>query len=338
MKTIKITATDIDLIFNQLKQNFGGNFKCNIKERILYIDNDEANGTIRGTLTKGGISYLEFNMNFNENIRLVLNSPSKTVVNLAYCSEGKMGHAFNNNEKITTLETFQTAIVSNITNERNELYFYKNSNISATLISVNTLSGDTNTSAINEQLRSYFITNSTENVVFVSSYNLKIAEQLNQLQAIKQKGVVRALLIEGFVHMILALEIEQHQKDKKAKESHKGSLTTNEMTNVKDLSQYINNYPETSLTVTELAHKVGLTPTKLQEGFKLMHNTTVNNYIRNVRVKKSEELIKTTDLNISQILYTLGFSSRSYFSKIFKERYNCSPSVYKAKNKVAVSA
>lgn len=48
------------------------------------------------------------------------------------------------------------------------------------------------------------------------------------------------------------------------------------------------------------------------------------------RKKKNlaEKLIKTTDLNISQIVYTIGLSSRSYFSKIFKEKYKCSPREY----------
>ena len=38
-----------------------------------------------------------------------------------------------------------------------------------------------------------------------------------------------------------------------------------------------------------------------------------------------------SDLNISEIVYTIGFSSRSYFSKIFKEKYNISPNEYKSK-------
>ena len=35
-------------------------------------------------------------------------------------------------------------------------------------------------------------------------------------------------------------------------------------------------------------------------------------------IRLAEELIKTTDLNISEIVYTVGLTSRSYFCKIFK--------------------
>jgi len=338
MKTINITATTIDSIFNQLKDNFGGEFHRNIKERILKIDTPLAFGTIRGIRTKGGISYLEFKMNFNEDIKLTINSPIKKSINFAYCSEGKMAHAFDTAKNRIEIEPFQTAIVSNIEHEKNTLYFYRDVKLCATIISVNTLFGDSQKFTINNQLRDRFILNRIEDVHYIGSFNLKIAEQLNRIQAIRQKGLVRALLIEGLIHVILALELEQHKRDRLSHQNSTGTLTSGEMAKVKDLSEFINNYPETSLTVTDLSHKIALTPSKLQEGFKLMHNTTVNNYIRNVRIKKSEELLKTTDLNISQILYTLGFSSRSYFSKIFKEKYNCSPSTYKAQNKLAVSA
>ncbi|MCB0387243.1 MAG: helix-turn-helix transcriptional regulator, partial [Winogradskyella sp.] len=83
----------------------------------------------------------------------------------------------------------------------------------------------------------------------------------------------------------------------------------------------------------------GLSPSKLQEGFKLMHGHTVTEYIREVRIKKAEELIKNTDMNISEVVYTIGLTSRSYFSKIFKEKYNCSPKDYKfAQRSMAISA
>jgi len=39
--------------------------------------------------------------------------------------------------------------------------------------------------------------------------------------------------------------------------------------------------------------------------------------------------MNTSDLNISQIVYSIGFTSRSYFTKIFKEKYVLAPNEYK---------
>lgn len=66
-----------------------------------------------------------------------------------------------------------------------------------------------------------------------------------------------------------------------------------------------------------------------------MHALTLGEYIRSFRLKKSEQLIRTTDLNISQVEDSIGFTSRSYFCKIFKKQYGCGPKVYKSKSQEA---
>lgn len=338
MESIQITGTHLNQSIETLQQTIGGTIKQGLKEVVLEIDSEFGYGSISGMQLKGGISFIQFNITFNEEVEISFETSKQSLVNFAYCSEGQLAHSFNNKTDKTTLNIFETGILSNIVQDKNTLFFKKDEKTSVCIISVNTQFGDANVYKINSQLRERFITGSIEDIAFVSSPNLKIAERVKQLTAIKQDGVVKTLLIEGLVHVILALEIDQHKKDIYSLEQNTGSLTNKEMQDVKELSDFINNFPETNLTVTQLSHKIGLTPSKLQEGFKLMHGRTVNDYIRDVRVTKSEELIKTTDMNISQILYTLGFSSRSYFSKIFKQKYNCSPSQYKAQNKLAVSA
>ena len=338
MKTINIAANTIKDTFIQLNTHLGGAMKFHLNEYTIAVDSELGNGQISGMKLKGEIMFLQINMTFTENIKLVFNMPKKSMLNFAYCAEGKLSHSFGQREQRTELEMFQTGILSNIIQPQNVLYFDRDSKVSASFISVFTPSGAEYLNAINAKLKEQFIDNATEDIAYVGSYNLKVAEQIKRLEAIKQDGVVRTLLVEGLVHVILALEIEQHKKDIENAQLNTGSLSVHEMSKIKDLSDFINNYPETSLTVSELSRKIGLTPSKVQEGFKLMHNRTVNDFIRDVRVTKSEELIKTTDLNISQILYTLGFSSRSYFSKIFKEKFNCSPSQYKAQIKLAATA
>ncbi|WP_245585041.1 helix-turn-helix domain-containing protein [Psychroserpens burtonensis] len=39
--------------------------------------------------------------------------------------------------------------------------------------------------------------------------------------------------------------------------------------------------------------------------------------------------MRSADLNVSQVVYSIGFTSRSYFSKIFKEKYGITPNEYR---------
>ncbi len=97
---------------------------------------------------------------------------------------------------------------------------------------------------------------------------------------------------------------------------------------IKDLSEFIQNFPDREYTIKSVRLRSGLSSAKLQEGFKAIHGMTITHYIRHIRMLAPEHLIKTTDLNIYEIVYSIALTSRSYFSKIFKNKYNCSPKSY----------
>ncbi|MXZ09328.1 MAG: helix-turn-helix domain-containing protein [Gemmatimonadetes bacterium] len=46
---------------------------------------------------------------------------------------------------------------------------------------------------------------------------------------------------------------------------------------------------------------------------------------------KAEEALKNTSYTLSEIAYLCGFASLSTFSKVFKEKYEVSPSTYRKK-------
>ena len=341
MKSIKISSSAIKEMFKQLHQSFGGNLDVTSKEYTLELDNQFGKGRIQGITFKGGISYLEFDMTFFDNFSLNIGSSENTPICFAYCSRGKITHSFGSESEKHILENFQTSILTTAPLETNVLYFAKDVQIKTSIIVVRTtaITDISNKNSLNFRLQELFLNGeAAQNSVYLGSYNLKIADTIQQLDAIKQDGIVRSLLIEGLVHMILALEIQQHTDDINNKENERGTLSNSEMDLVCEISKFINNYPELSLSITELTRKTGLSPSKLQEGFKLMHGTTVSDYIRDIRLLKAEELIKNTDLNISEVVYSIGFTSRSYFSKIFRRKYNCSPKQYKDKQKVLAAS
>jgi AraC family transcriptional regulator, transcriptional activator for feuABC-ybbA operon len=335
MKTIHLNLSDKKSIFETLQTEFGGDISKRYREIEFTLNNKIGSGIIRGIELESGITFLEFDLACNEDVKITLQNKTEQFVTFAYCGDGSISHNFGNNKKNHKIEAYQTSIISNIKSNTNELTFKKDENVKCTLINVNTLFN----SKTNTKLNTLFIKDKTSDFFYCGSHNLKIAETIKQIDSVKNKGIVRTLLINGLVNVVLALEIAQHNKDIKNTDLRAASLTKNEMEQVKEISDYIQNYYDTNLQISELEKKAGLTAAKLQEGFKLLHGLTICDYVKSVRLKKSEELISTTDLTVSEIVYSLGFSSRSYFSKIFKEKYNCTPSTYKKKNRlVAISA
>ena len=96
-------------------------------------------------------------------------------------------------------------------------------------------------------------------------------------------------------------------------------------------SHIVDNISET-LTVASLSERSGLIPKKLQLGFRVLYSKSVNEYIRQMKLEISRDLILNTNDTISEIVYNIGFKSRSYFSKIFYEKYGILPTEYRKKS------
>ena len=107
------------------------------------------------------------------------------------------------------------------------------------------------------------------------------------------------------------------------------------MERIEDAGNIIQDEMENLGSIVSLAQQVGLNQNTLQEGFKQLYNKSVNQYISEVRMEKAKQLMEDTDLNITEITYKIGINSRSYFSKLFKQRFGISPKQYIMKNRNA---
>ncbi len=160
--------------------------------------------------------------------------------------------------------------------------------------------------------------------------NLKIIDELHKICDLKKRTSSEMELISR-IYMLLHLTIKQLIYQEANKTQKKYSLKKWEIIKIEALSKAIQKDPGESYTVRGISRKTGVCIAHLQRGFKEMHGMTIALYIREMRLLHAESLIRKSDYNISEIVYNLGLSSRSYFSKIFKQKYNCTPSEYKSR-------
>lgn len=331
MKTVTIKTDKIKNIFEELTLSFAGKSTFDSDEHVLELNNNLAKGIVIGSSFSEALFCLEFEITFYDDTTISIVNPAISPVYFAYCSKGNLSHKFGLFGTEKKLKKLQTAIVSSKQSEENILFFEKNTQTKLTLIIVGTqVAEKSQTNSLNKKVKETFFERADqENFFYIGAYNLKIAEKIEQFRAVSQKGIVRNLLKEGILKIIIAMEIQQHADEINNFIREVNCLTLREIEEVKKLSEYINDNPEEQFTIKSLSKRTGLSPNKLQEGFKMIHDRTVNDYITHIRILKAEALIRNSDLNISEIVYCIGFTSRSYFSKIFKLKFNCSPKEYK---------
>lgn len=339
MNTVTATQDQSLAMFETLSSILKTPLTQNYGEFFLNVNNPLAKGTVRGSKVLENKIYIEFDLICHQDITLELVDHTWNPIHFMYCHQNTIVTTFKKNKTSNTIGEYQTSIVAN-KSQNALLHFEPNVPVKLTIISVCLPADKDNTTSIAGNIHELFKDRFVDDqYIYSGSLNLKIFEQSTKLNQMKEEGVVRKLMIEGIVQVILAMEIQHHQNDLDDAANMNHMLTREELKTIHQLAQEIRENIDTQYTLRLLTEKTGISAVKLQEGFKHLFGRTVTDFIKNVRLEISEEMIKSTDLTISEIIYSIGFTSRSYFSKIFKERYNCSPSTYRDDKKVrALSA
>jgi AraC-like DNA-binding protein len=78
----------------------------------------------------------------------------------------------------------------------------------------------------------------------------------------------------------------------------------------------------------ELGRKVGCSPFYLSRTFSREMSMTIPQYIRQIRMERAAELLKSGRYNVTEAALEVGYSSLSHFSQAFCEVMGCCPGLY----------
>ena len=130
------------------------------------------------------------------------------------------------------------------------------------------------------------------------------------------------------------LELRRALQERYAKTASSGSTSNTIRTtpNIEDIflqkiRQAIEkNIDETEFGVHHLSKVANLSHTQVFRKLKALTGENPTLYIRKIRLQKAMVLLKTTDKNVSEIAYEVGFSDPNYFSRVFHKEFGVSPS------------
>ena len=83
------------------------------------------------------------------------------------------------------------------------------------------------------------------------------------------------------------------------------------------------------LALTELAHSVNLSSSRLNRLFKITLGVSITRYIKSLRIKRAKRLLETTFLTVKEIGCQCGLRDESHFVQNFKLVYGRTPRRYR---------
>jgi len=92
---------------------------------------------------------------------------------------------------------------------------------------------------------------------------------------------------------------------------------------------FINDNLERDLSIGNISRSINVSKSVLYKRFHTCFQCTISEYINTKRIEKSIEFLTRSDMSIEEISQKVGFSSASYFTKMFKKIKGISPLKYK---------
>ena len=92
------------------------------------------------------------------------------------------------------------------------------------------------------------------------------------------------------------------------------------------------NISRSDLSVEELSRELGMSRVHLYKKMLQITGKTPIEFIRVIRLKRAAQLLRGSQLHVSEIAFQVGFNNPKYFSRYFKEEFGVLPSAYQEKD------
>ncbi len=334
-KKFQITDKKAKNIVIGMAEHFGIDYEHDINEYCIRIPETEGSGYVKATIFDCGISVIEADYLIKQPFNFKLENDLINPLKLIFNRKSTFIHKFTGKKEAHEVKNLENMIASASPKFPHDFSIPANNPICLFSLEINRKKFENYIedflSDMNEDLIQLFRdVNGLNEFYHKSQFSLEISELISDFTDCDLEGFMRSVYLESKAKEILVLQLEQYLDDLNEPEKRK-ILRQATIESVKKAVDIIKTEIDSIDNVSKLAKRVGLSANSLQQGFRVLHKVSVNDFIKNYRIEKAKLLIETTALNITEITYQIGINSRSYFSKLFKEKYGINPSQYYAK-------
>lgn len=346
MQSIISRSIPLKEVITDLARQLGTRVHNSCNEYSLDIPETFGAGSIKALNFQGGMGIIIYDCTFRFDLEIKFIVDQVHPLKFIFCETGNLNHRFQNETQFHNLQILENVIVASCQNNGHIIHFEKNVQTKINSLEIDREKFvrvmDCELKSLESSLENLFRDiNANEAFYHHGQYSFAMADLFIELGDNPKKDFLGRMILEGAAFRMLTQQIFEYNDDLKDPRN-KSVLRKFEIKQVLEATAIIKNEILDFKTVNKLALVVGLNSNKLQNGFKELYGTTVNDYVHQRRLDVAKSLLKSSEFTISEIVYMIGLSSKSYFSKIFKEKYGLPPSIVrqdgKAKNRISRKA
>ena len=151
--------------------------------------------------------------------------------------------------------------------------------------------------------------------------NIPLAALIKQQSAAGEQ-MARVIESHGILHQLMASFLKTAHRGKEV-----GRLVA--ITRFEEVLSFLDENIAESISLEEMASVAHLNPTYFSNLFDKLMGERPTAYLNRKRIEKAQLMLVSTDKNLREISYEVGFADENYFSRIFKKHIGVPPARYR---------
>ena len=163
----------------------------------------------------------------------------------------------------------------------------------------------------------------------VAPERLEVFETLLQSMTLEIQNAqpgYRLAVKADLLKFLVLLGREFHNTPRPGQES---AATRQYQSRFKEVFQFLETHYKNEITLNELAQKAAMAPSYFSHAFKLAKGVSVMEYLNQIRIRNAMKLLRSSDLNITEISFETGFNHLGHFNRVFRQLVGTTPSQYR---------
>ena len=149
---------------------------------------------------------------------------------------------------------------------------------------------------------------------------------IRQILSCPFSGLSRSLFFQSKVLELLSLQFEAMGRANRPIRC--GVLTPDEEERIRYGREILKSRMENAPLLDELSRITGLSPSKLNRGFKIVFGKTAYTCLHEDRMARAHELLSRRHMNVSQVAWQVGYINVGHFSTAFRKHYGIRPKAF----------
>lgn len=153
-------------------------------------------------------------------------------------------------------------------------------------------------------------------------YEPDLKNKFNELFEREYTSGLDQIYLKNKAMEVILYVLSEIKKDEREKID---GLNEEDIKRIKRAESLLQNCFHEKITIELLSKRVAINQSKLKKGFKELYGKTIHEYLKEIRLEKAIEYLKTNRYSIKEVALMVGYTNQSSFSYAISTKYNCSP-------------